>query len=251
MSRKFLVVGFVLFVAVFIAGYFFINLVERDRITNERTIAAQQIFLSENEKARGIYERMQTTLTLPKWEIILTDITVLSENRRLALGPIAQGKRFEARSLERDQLLFYAGKLLKVNKNDPLAGEYLEEAKKLHMLNMGSISEFSLRDKNCEWNARLWYRKGIEYYRSLIFIKKEEESKALDLIDQSIRNFEKVFTCYSKDQKTEVAIELLYKRAKEIKSAGSLAGPEMRLRLLPSQEIEPGARGDVRREGRH
>lgn len=252
MARKILITVFIFtVVVVFATQYLSGEIEDREKAREEHIVSFVETQEKEKSTAKDIHTAMLDAQATPAWEAVVSDIEKLSESPRLFLEAIALGKRFEARSLERDNLLFFAGQLLSVNQNDPLAKEYLEQARKLHEFNIKHLSELRERNEDCVWNARLWYRKGIEYYRSLIFISKKERSRANDLIDQSIRNFEKIFSCYPKDRKTEVAIELLYKRAKESKSDSREKEGDRMLRLLPSGEIGPGTDGSQRERGRH
>ena len=86
-------------------------------------------------------------------------------------------------------------------------------------------------------NARLNYLKGVYYFRLLIFIKdpKAEADRVEELIGQSAKHLSAVFAYIPRDRDTEVAIEILQKKAKSM-SDGSGSPGKTRLELLPSDK---------------
>jgi len=206
----------------------------------------------ETDAINEIFTRMKSAVTINDWEVIVSDTASLSGESGTKIRNITQWKLLEARAQRRDELLWTARQLLMVNENDTVAHTYLEEAEKLHNKNTEALSSLYVYENECIWSSAVFYRKGIENFRSLVFLKKEEKSKARNLIDQAIRNFGKVFECYPKDRKTEVAIEVLYKRAKEMGADfGSLGEKATRLQLLPKGELKPGTGGTQREKGRY
>lgn len=248
-----------LFVAFLFKFVFWDGLLERQqaRDMHEARVAEE----GKNEvNHRAVFERkVARAVTTSEWEALARALQNLPvpEKQRNMLSSFIAAKAFEARAIERDNLLYFTGKLVKGNENDPTAEEYFARARELHETNMRLIDTISERAGDCAWNKRLWYRKGFEYYRSLLFLNKGESSRAMDLIDQAIQSFEKVFSCFPKDRDAETAIELLYERGKKIKEAtapseGKKNSLKEKLPFFPGEELKPGVgKSQQREEGRH
>lgn len=264
MSTKFRTGLLCLFVAIAAAFSFKFFLWDGLEERQEAIIAHEAIRATEAQKEidriAAFKKKMARMVTVSEWETLAKELAsspILKKQRGL-FSPIIAAKTFEARAFKRDNLLVFAGKLVASDENDPTAEEYYERAKALHEENMRVIDTILERPNDCAWNRRLWYRKGIEYYRSLIFLNSDERSLAADLIDQAIDSFDNVFLCFPKDRDAELAIELLYKRSKKMKespAASEKKGKEKlkeKLPLFPSEEVSPDVgKNQQRREGRH
>ncbi|MBI2048376.1 MAG: hypothetical protein HYT30_00395 [Parcubacteria group bacterium] len=236
----------------------FFGLGERQTALEEYQSAPALKARAEEKRAAELQKEMRAAFSLSQWDALYKEIAALSSEtseKKKSFLDVAGAKVFEARAIERDNLLFFSGRLAKANENDPLARAYFNSAKKLHEENMRVLGSILEIPGNCAWNTRLWYRQGMEYYRSLIFVPANEVAKSVDLIDQAIGKFEKVFTCIPKDRDTEVAIELLYKRMKKAKEDQGKGKQEAsikeKLELMPQEEVGPGNEGSDRQEGRH
>lgn len=242
-----------------LVSWYFVAVIEEGEKTRESSRREQEKVSFRKERAETYTERIAASSTVPALENTLAKMkeyaaSFTDEDRKL-FSSLIMARIFEARARERDNLLFFAGRLLEADKNDPLGLEYLENAKKLHEENMRAIDAILPRAGDCEWNARLWYRKGVEYYRSLVFLESGMSSRAADLVAQAIENFEKVFSCIPKDRNTEVALEILYRRSRDAEGSSVDDPNRMRkkLELLPQEEVGPprGWTPESREEGRH
>ncbi len=247
--------------AIFFFKFFFLDkLEEREQALRAHETRAAVEDQDEVLRFESFQKKLMGSGDVSYWKNRVLELKNLSKENQKLLAPLVLVKLFEARAIERDNLLYYAGKLIVINENDPVAEEYFASARALHEENMLVIDTLPERTGDCLWNKRLWYRKGTEYYRSIIFSNPQEISKQLDLIDQAIASFEKVFSCYPKNRDTELAIELLYQRAKETKSAPTPAEKnekkeslKEKIDLFPSEEIAPGTGKSMERgnKGRH
>jgi hypothetical protein len=160
---------------------------------------------------------------------------------------LGEVRTIERMAKRRDELLSNASALLSVNENDPEAKLRLGEAKQLQEEVEKLLKQVASDPKSPEWNLALEYRKAYEAYRSLAFIDKNEHAKALDITAGAVGNLAKALVFAPKDNRTERAIEFLYKRAKEEESQASTSTPDRgRPRALPPGNHEPGTGGDNR-----
>jgi len=215
--------------------------------------------LADYEKERQVIAEIMQEISAGEFKedaLLTSRLATLSEVPRAAVLSFTAAKRVEGNFRKQERLLGNAGALLTANKNNPIAEEYLDRAKVLNDLNIAALLALAEIPGNCEWNARLHYLVGAIHYRSLVFVTKEEQFSASDIIGQAVRSFKKVFECLPKDRSAEVAIEMLYKQAKERDSGTEISGDELdrtRLKLLPKPQFNdmPGTGGTDREHGRY
>ncbi len=190
-----------------------------------------------------------------EWEAVRTRAATLPPEFDKAKGyftRLSTVRIIEDDARRRDQLFKNAGELLSANENDPEAARRLGEAKALHAQIEGALKKVVSDPKYPEWNQSLEYRKAYEAYRSLAFLEKGEHAKALDIIADAVGNLGKSLVYREKDNRTERAIEFLYKRAKEEEEKAKASGAGNtpvpgRPRGLPSRGQDgPGTGGDDR-----
>ncbi|MDZ4284769.1 MAG: hypothetical protein U1A28_03015 [Patescibacteria group bacterium] len=211
---------------------------------------------SAENKERAVAAELQRTLfahdTHGERTELVALLSALSGTTRAFFENLALAREIEDRFWSGEELLRSAGLLLRANKNDPIAKEYLDRAALMSEQNRAALARLEEIPGNCLWNARLWYLRGAVIYRALAFVKPEAQFSAFDLIEQAIKNFERVFTCVPRDRAAEVAIEKLYEQQKERGGgAGTAKADELRLKLLPQGELGPGTGGADRQQGRH
>ena len=144
---------------------------------------------------------------------------------------------------------------MRSDENHPTGKEYLERARKIYekmdkLLEQGT----SERQNVPNADARINYLKGVYYYRSLLFIKdpKAEAARVEELVGQSAKHLSAVFKYIPRDRDTEVALEILQKKAKSM-GVGALSGAKLLLELLPSRGSKrgPGFSIEGGAEGKH
>ena len=239
-----------------LSGALYLN-VDQD----ERHDAVSQ---SERQVRQKAYEesvgQIVKSAGLAKTEEDWTNIGVLAqklptefEATKMYFGQLATVRIVELKTARREVLLRNAGELLAVNENDPEVKRNIAQAKVLHEEVAKLLKQVKSDPKNPEWNKALSYRKGYEEYRSLAYIEKDENAKALDIIAGAVAHFAKALTAKEKDLRTEYAIEFLYPRAKsEEEKGGKGAGEPGRVRALPSPGRENGpGNGGVDRPRQH
>lgn len=215
----------------------------------ERNVLLEIRSRLEKEANRASSEQVSNTLTKLQKTSILEDLeefdkrlSLLPKSEREAVGPILRAKLFEANFRRAELYLLRAGNLLRADENHPAGNEYIKRAEgiygKIDKLLESGVPE----DPNePQENARINYLKGIYYFRRLIFIKepKKELAKVEELIGQSAKHLSMVFKYVPKDRNTEVAIEILQKKAKDM-GAGEGSPAKTRLGLLPSNDKNQG-----------
>ncbi len=211
---------------------------------------------SEKQGAESVLVRIDAARTEEAFAALPSAIASFPAEVRSLLSQVVGGKELEERFYKQERLLFRARGLLEVNKNDPVARDYVEQARLLHLLNMDAIKKIEDIKDNCVWNYALHYLKGLAHYRGLAFVEKEDKANAKNLIDQALDNFAKALACAPKEPNDETAIELLYQKAKNAGLLGAGGGDlgALRLQVLPSGASgpdRPGTGGRDREQGRH
>lgn len=227
----------------------------------ERRTYAEKAAAQDIEAANvinNILKRMQSAQSPTEWRELMKEASGHLRGKALeSVQAVSVAKLFETQSHERDLLLFSAGRLLSLNKNDPLGEVYVNRARAFHEQNEELLNRLILRDGDCEWNIKVWHLQGLHYYRSLVFLGEKERAKARDLLAQAKKQFEKVLyaPCAIKDRAASVAIEMLYQES-EKQGAKAEEKDADRIRLFPSKESNPfqGGQGNDpqdRSQGRH
>lgn len=239
-----------------ISGYFFSINNERERIVQEHT----RLRVENVEKAKSlsfdVRRRIQGVRTREAWEDLLAmNISSLGEMEQQGIQVIVRSKLFEVLFWQAETLLARARGLLEQDQNNSIAGIYIEEARRIYERIKEFMPELGEIEGDTLWNTRLHYLKGAYYARSLYFIKnkQEEKSKVEDAVAQSVASLDKALLYAPKDRDTQVAIEVLQKKAKEASALGSAdGGMKLQLQLLPGKDKEIGPfQVGPREEGRH
>lgn len=239
-----------------VSTYFFSINREREHIVQEHAQLIIKNLQNAHDIGRDIRTRIQKAHTREEWEELLRiDVSGLGEMEQQDIQVIVRSKLFEVLFWEAETLLARARGLWEQDQNNSVAGAYFEEARKIYervkefMPDLGDIEGDPVR------NARLHYLRGVYYFRSLVFIKnkQEERLKVENAVAQSVASLDKVFLFLPKDHDTQVAIEILQKKAKEALASGSGDGDiKLRLQLLPGKDKEIGPfEIGPREEGRH
>ena len=130
-----------------------------------------------------------------------------------------------------------------MDENHPTGLEYIERAKNVYD-KLGKLMESGIsgQSNDFEGNARTYYLEGLYYFRQLIFVEdpKKEMAKVEELVGQSAKNLFMVFKYLPKDWDTEVAIEVLQKKAESIGAGDNSTQAKTRLDLLPSNNRNQG-----------
>lgn len=249
-KRLFVIVFIValLFVGVGISIIVSVNTRDRALVLHEKRVAQVELIYQKNQV---LLEKMKNPQTLKEREMMRSNAQKYSGEFATFLKNVANAKLIEARFRVQEDILRSAAALLKANKNDPLIPDYFKEARLLNDKNKIDIESLKEIPGNCRWNRRLHYLIGLLHYRSLVFLKKEARNEAGNLIDQSLRSFEKVFICVPHDRDTDVAIELLFKESQN-RGGGDESNAARRLRLMPApSDGGRGNSGTDREQGRY
>lgn len=178
------------------------------------------------------------------------DIADLPKTEREAIVPLLRKKLFEANFHRAELYLSRAGDLLRQDNHHPAGKEYLKKAEEIlkkmeDLLNQG-VEEHAGNSEAC---ARLNYLKGVYFYRQLVFIEdtKKQAAKVEELVGMSAEHFLKVYPCAVKAAKdndlrwrTDVAIEILQKKAEEMGAGDAGDKTKRQLELLPSTDSQRG-----------
>lgn len=164
--------------------------------------------------------------TLAEWESVRMSAESLPEQAKKHFTLLAQVRTMELLADERDQLLANAGALFAANENDPGVKENVAKALVLHERAEALVRKIEGVPGNGAWNRSLQYRKAYEKYRSLAFLAKDENGKALDILGDAVSNLVKGLDAVPKDNRTELAVEFLYKRAKEEEAKAQRGGED-------------------------
>lgn len=223
---------------------------DRDRIVGEQAAVAEEKLKKDEELLESVWTKMKRAKTFEDWQ-------TLAAAEKNAATPMIRGKLFESYFWKAEHLLSRAGQLFKQDENHPTAKAYVEQARQLYAkMDELLASGINEQSDSPSWAAYLNYLKGVYYYRSLLFIKKpaEEQAKIQDLITQSANHLAKVFGFIPRDRDTEVALEILQKKAESmLSSSGNESFAKFQLEMMPSEEISPGRDFSIggMEEGRH
>lgn len=256
MRKKMFIGGIIIVSLLLVAGGFDIRNKLDERASAVTEYEREVDALKEEEKnARGLFNELRESKTPEELKNLQNKADTLPALAREVFRSAAQGKEAEARFDEQERLLLKTNALLNVNENDATAKRYLTEAEELHEQNMKFISELMEINGNCQWNSAIHYLKGLVYFRGLVFIKKDEKTKAQDLVEKSLKSFIEVFKCAPKDNDAETAIEILYKKAEKagLLEPGSEKGADISPEFLPPapDNAAPGTGGRNRERGKH
>lgn len=193
----------------------------------------------------------RSATTLPEWEAVRAKAQGLPDPTKKHLTLLADVRTMELLADERDQLLANAGALFTANKNDPGVKENIAKALVLQERADALLQKIESVPGNGEWNKSLQYRKAYEKYRSLVFIENGEHGKALDIIADAVGNLTKGLDALPKDNRTELAIEFLYKRAKEEEAMMAKGESADRPRAFPGSGPQVPGTGGTNRPRQH
>lgn len=193
----------------------------------------------------------KSAATLSEWEAVRAKAQGLPEPTKKHLTLLADVRTMELLADERDQLLANAGALFAANENDPGVKENVAKALVLQERADALVQKIESVPGNGEWNKSLQYRKAYEKYRSLAFIAKDEHGKALDIIGDAVGNLTKGLDAVPKDNRTELAIEFLYKRAKEEEAMMAKGVGADRPRAFPGSGPQGPGTGGANRPRQH
>lgn len=219
---------------------------------NNQTVQAKD----KTKNVENVLSAIDAARTNEAWAEARSAVMPFPDSVRSLLLQIVGGKEMESRFYAQERLLLRARALLEANEKDLVAGKYIKEAEQLHKKNMDVINKVKEISGNCEWSYALHYLKGLLYYRGLVFVNPEDTANAKNLIDQSLESFVKALVCAPKERDDEVAIELLYQKAKGagLLNKGDRNMGALRLGVLPMPDSGPdgpGTGGRGREDGRH
>lgn len=238
-----------------ISVYFFSINQEREHIRQNHAKMYVEAVEKATDASHDIWHRLSTARTLEQWEeLAQTDISALPEMEQQNVHVIIKSKLFEMLFWRAETLLARARGLLEQDENNTVAGAYLKEAQAIYERVKGFMPVVGATKEDSSWNAMLHYLQGVYYARSLYFIKnKLEKSKIEDAVAQAVASFDKVLAYAPKDYDTQVAIEVLQKKAKDLSSSmGSGDTMKSQLQLLPGKDKEIGSfQIGPRDEGKH
>ncbi len=223
------------------SGHFRTRLSERENVLQERGRLTEEAKIISEKRVESASQKLATVSRLEGLEKFSEELTSLPKAEREALAPILRAKLFEANFLRAEALLESAGGLLRSDENHPTGKEYLEQARKIYE-KMAKLLEQGIAEKDDPAaRARLNYLKGVFYFRSLIFVKdpKAEASRVEELVGQSAQHLSEVFKYFPRDRDTEVALEILQKKAEKM-GAGKPSDAKLQLELLPSRGSRKG-----------
>ncbi|MBI2446366.1 MAG: hypothetical protein HYV51_00910 [Parcubacteria group bacterium] len=211
---------------------------KRDSVLEARARLEEKAKEDSTKRVYSALEKLLKINNLEELEKFVKDTEFLAKGEREAIDPVLRAKLFEANFRRAELYLTRAGDLLRADKDHPAGHKYIERAQNLYA-KMEKLMEAGIPERldDARVNARLNYLKGVYYFRLLIFIKnpKEEAARVEELIGQSAKHFSAVFAYLPRDRDSEVAIEILQKKAKDM-NANSGAPAKTRLELLPSDK---------------
>lgn len=215
---------------------------ERDVALNARNLLEIKAYRTSKVQFSNALSRLQKISRLENLEDFEKKTALLSKGEREAVASLLRTKLFEANFRRADLYLSRAGDLLREDENHPTGSEYIERAKSIYE-KMEKLLELGIPEQpgSSLGNARINYLKGVYYFRQLIFIKdpKNEMTRVDEIVGQSAKHLSMVFAHLPKDRDTEVAIEILQKKAKDM-GAGEGSPAKTRLDLLPSNDKNRG-----------
>lgn len=203
--------------------------------------------LVQYEETIGFAHKLaESATTIEDWEKVRALANTLPSDSKAHFVELATIGMLEAVGYERDRLLRNAGELYTANSRDPGVLENINKARELQKRADALLTTLESEGKSSEWNLALQYRKAYEKYRSLAFIEKNENDKALDILDDAVKNLQAANELRKKDIDVEYALEFLYERAQnEERQRGSKgeAGLDRPRSLPPRGPQDPGAGG--------
>lgn len=202
-------------------GALFIHL-ERERSAEARTEA--ELIVRANEivaQRQMLASRIEAAKTMAEWEEIAALASKLPAPEGSIIARRATLHRLNILSEDRDELLRAAGRVHRVNEEDPAILDYVTRAKAIHQKIAEELSGIKDLDGPCGENASFWSLKGYERYRSTVFFAENEKEKTLSAIKAAIVEYRNVLECLPKDRTTEESLEFLYQKQKQ---EGSGAG---------------------------
>lgn len=218
------------------------QIAKRDNVLETRTRLKEEAKQVSTKRVDSASEKLLKIDNLEDLEKFAKDAELLAKGEREAISPALRAKLFEANFRRAELYLMRAGNLLRADENHPAGKDYIERAKNLYA-KMDKLMEAGISERSNEprENARLNYLKGMYYFRSLIFIKdpKVEAARIEELVGQSAKHLSAVFQYIPRDRDSEVAIEILQKKAQEMGAGGDSPG-KTQLKLLPSQDPSYG-----------
>lgn len=248
MKVKLLII-FVSAAAMFWAGSYYVSMRigERARIQEEhsrlREETRQQFFTAQAE----LWRKMKAARTTKDWERLVPFGVAVKDPD---LQNIIAAKLFEGKFWNAEMLLSRARSLLEVDPKSRVAQTYLRQVKDIYAETEKMVPAVVERPDDPSWNARLNYVKGVYYFRLLLFADpQKDKARAVDLVSRSAQHLKTVFGFVPKEWNTEVALEILQKKAQSMSSDDK--DFQRTLQLLPRRpETGPFGLGPVP-EGRH
>lgn len=196
---------------------------------------------TRHEETVGTLERIaEEASTLDQWKNVLATAATLPAGAKEHFTARATIGMLEAFAAERDRLLVNAGELYASNEKDPDIRVTLDKARLAHEQAEALIQQLSASAHNPAWSLAFQYRKAYEKYRSLAFIDEKEHDKALDIIEDVMSNLRLANTAEPKNNRVELFIEFVYKKAKEEEKARGGSRASGRPRALPPRSPQDG-----------
>lgn len=227
----------------------------RARIREEMRIEKIAAEANARSLAHQMREMIHAARTLEEWQYAASiDLSSLAPADRSAIEMVIKGGVFEALFWQGETLLARARGLLEQDENHPAAAQYLARARASYDDLTARVSGLEELPDAGDWNFRMQYLKGVFFFRKMAFAGTEKESKQeiSDLVAQSLAHLDKALGFITHDRDTQVAIEVLRKKAEQMLGQWGSLTIKMRLELLPSKDREVGAfQMGPREEGRH
>jgi len=249
MRNRTLVVGLVLFAALAVGAFATLNSVAVVERQEEVAKEQYQNALKQHEETVGMVEKLaDTASTLEEWRDVLARTGALPLQAKEYFTARVHIGMLETLATERDRLFVNAGELFAANEKDPDIRKILDKAREVHKLAETFIQKLSSDSDDPTWRLALQYRKAYEKYRSLAFLAGNEHDEALDIIADVMSNLRLANKVESKNNRVELFMEFVYKKAKEEESKRGKEGASGRPRALPSRggPHEPGTGGSDR-----
>lgn len=231
--------------------------IEKERVRIREEMRIEKIAAEANARslAHQMREMINAARTLEEWQHAASiDLSSLALVDRSGIEAVIKGGVFEALFWQGETLLARARGLLEQDENHPAAAQYLARARALYEDMKSRVSEWEELPDAVDSNFRMHYLKGVFFFRSMVFAgtEKQSQQEMSDLVAQSLAHLDKTLVLMRRDHKTQVAIEVLQKKAAQILKQWNASTIKIRLELLPSREKEVGAfQMGPREEGRH
>lgn len=231
--------------------------IEKERARRYEEMRIEKIAAEANARslAHQLRKMIHAARALEEWQHAASiDLSSLAPADRSGIEAVIKGGVFEALFWQGETLLARARGLLEQDENHPAAAQYLARARALYENLASRISGLEELPDAMDWNFRVQYLKGIFFFRKMAFAGTEKESKQeiSDLVAQSLAHLDKALALVRHDRDTQVAIEVLRKKAEHLLGQWGSLTTKMRLELLPSKDREVGAfQMGPREEGRH